>query len=161
MKLIKSFKEYLSRPLSLAINQSFCTGIFPDKPKIAKITLLFKKGDESIVDYYRTISVLTALSKIFERIAFIQLYDYFNVNKLLYCSQYGFRKGHSTELATIELIDNIIHKLHQGKLPILICVDLFKAFDTLGHDILLRKLSFYGVHGTALNWFQSYISGRI
>ena len=158
MKLIKSLKEYLSRPLSLVINQSFCNGIFPDKLKIAKITPLFKKGDESIVDNYRPISVLPALSKIFEKIAFIQLYDYFNMNKLLYRGQYGFRKGHSTELASI---DNIIHKLDQDKLAISIYLDLSKGFDTLDHDILLHKLSFYGVHGTALNWFQSYISDRI
>ena len=83
------------------------------------------------------------------------------MNKLLYRGQYGFRKGHSTELASIEFIDNIIHKLDQGKLPISIYLDLSKAFDILDHDILLHKLSFYGVHGTALNWFQSYISGRI
>ena len=80
---------------------------------------------------------------------------------MLYRGQYGFRKSHSTELASIEFTDNIIHKLDQGKLPISIYLDLSKAFDTLDHDILLHKLSFYGVHGTALNWFQSYISGRI
>ena len=160
MKLIKSLKAYLSRPLSLIINQSFCTGIFPDKLKIAKITPLFKKGDELIVDNYRPISVLPVLSKIFEKLAFAQLYDYFNENKLLYHSQYGFRKGHSTELASIEFIDNVIHKLDQGKLPISVFLDLSKAFDTLAHDILLHRLNFYGVHGIALNWFQSYINGR-
>ena len=58
-------------------------------------------------------------------------------------------------------MDNIIHNLDQGKLPISIYSDLSKAFDTRGHDILLHKLSFYGVHGTASNLFQSYISGRI
>ena len=83
------------------------------------------------------------------------------MNKLLYRGQYGFRKVHSTELVSIEFIDNIIHKLDQGELPISIYLDLSKAFDTLDHDILLHKLSFYGVHGTALDWFQSYNSGRI
>ena len=83
------------------------------------------------------------------------------MNKLLYRGQYGFRKGHSTELASIEFIDDITHKLDHGKLPISIYLDLSKAFDTLDHDILLHKLRFYGVHGTALNWFQSYISGKI
>ena len=60
----------------------------------------------------------------------------------------------------IEFIDNVIHKLDQGKLPISVFLDLSKAFDTLDHDILLHKLNFYGVHGIALNWFQSYINGR-
>ena len=131
MKLIKSLKEYLSRPPSLVINQSFCTGIFPDELKIAKITPLFKKGDESIVDNYGPISILPALSKIFEKIAFIQLLDYFNMNKLLYRGQYGFRKGHSTELANIEFIDNIIHKLDQGKLPISIYLDFPRPLTSL------------------------------
>ena len=150
----------MSRPLSLITNQSFRTGIFPDKLKIYKITPLFKKGDELIVDNYRPISVLPVLSKIFEKIAFAQLYDYINENRLLYHGQYGFRKGHSTELASIEFIDNVIHKLDQGKLPISVFLDLSKVFDTLDHNILLHKLNFYGVHGIALNWFQSYINGR-
>ena len=73
-----------------------------------------------IVDNYRPISVLPVLSKIFENVALAQLYDHFDENQLLYHGQYGFRKSHSTELASIEIIDNVIHKLYQGKLPIFV-----------------------------------------
>ena len=75
-------------------------------------------------------------------------------------NQYGFRPKHSTELATLEFIDNIFRLLDEDKLPFSIFMDLSKAFDTLDHTILTHKLSFYGINGTALQWFDSYLSGR-
>ena len=70
---------------------------------------------------------------------------YLNEHKLLYDSQYGFRAGHSTELASIELIDRITQDLDKGKIPISIFLDLSKASDTLDHVILLQKLNHYGI----------------
>ena len=106
MKPIKRLKDVLSTPLSLLINQSLCTGIFPEKLKVAQIRPIFKKGDESMVGNYRPVSILPALSKVFEKVVFDQLYKYLTENDLLYSGQYGFRKGHSTELACIEFVDN-------------------------------------------------------
>ena len=91
MKLIKRLKYIISGPLSLIINQSFWIGIFPEKMKIAKIRPVFKKGYHDIVDNYRPISIIPALSKVFEKVAYIQFYDYLVENKLLYPGQYGFR----------------------------------------------------------------------
>ena len=81
-------------------------------------------------------------------------------NKLLYVSQYGFRQEHSTELASLEFTDRIMHHLDNKKIPITIFLDLSKAFDTLDHSILLDKLQYYGVKNSALNWFSSYLSDR-
>ena len=84
MKLIKRLKDVLSTPLSLLINQSLCTGIFPEKLKVAKIRPIFKKGDESMVDNYRPVSILPALSKVFEKVVFDTLDHTIILEKLKY-----------------------------------------------------------------------------
>lgn len=160
MKVIKLLDSNILEPLTLNINQSLTTGIFPDDLKIAKVLPIYKKDDDTLFDNYRPISLLPAISKLFERIVYNQLYNYFVLNKLLYYSQHGFRKLHSTETATLEFVDKIIQHLDSGNIPVAIFIDLSKAFDTIDHQILLYKLQYYGVSGTALNWFRSYLSNR-
>ena len=92
--------------------------------------------------------------------AFNQLYTYLTSNDLLYESQYGFRKHHSTELAALEFTDRIKKEMDAKKIPFSIFLDLSKAFDTLDHSVLLSKLQYYGIRDTALNWFKSYLSNR-
>ena len=160
LKLLKFLSPALIKPLTLIINQSLVTGIFPTKLKIAKILPTFKKDDVTILDNYRPISLLTSTSKLFEKIVFNQLYDYFHENQLFYSSQYGFRKLHSTELTALELSDRILKDVDERNIYLAIFMDLSKAFDTLDHQILLKKLIFYGIGGPALDWFSSYLTGR-
>ena len=81
-------------------------------------------------------------------------------NNLLNISQYGFRPGHSTELAALELMDRLCKDMDQGLIPANIYIDLSKAFDTLDHEILLKKLSYYGVVGIAQILFKEYLTER-
>ena len=135
-------------------------GIFPSKLKLAKVIPIYKKDDRHILDNYRPISLLSTMSKVFEKVVFHQVYDYFSSNNLFYENQYGFRKKHSTEIAAIELVDRILGHLDQGNIPISVFLDLSKAFDTINHAILIQKLSFYGLRATPLKWFQSYLENR-
>ena len=121
-------------------SQCFQKGIFPDRFKIAKVVPIFKCNDDTELNNYRPISVLPSLSKVFERVIFNQIHEYFNLHNLYYGNQYGFRKGHSTELAILEVIDRVTLSLDIGVTPINIYLDLSNAFDTLNHDILLQKL---------------------
>ena len=88
------------------------------------------------------------------------MYSYFETNKLLYKSQYGYRKLHSTETACLELVDKLTKQLENKETPLCIFIDLSKAFDTIDHSILLSKLRYYGLNSCALKWFSSYLSDR-
>ena len=160
MKLVKKIKDVLLTPLCIVINQSLTTGIFPDKLKIAKIVPVHKKDDVTIIDNYRPISVLPAISKIFEKIILNQLTEHFNSLNLLFPSQYGFRESHNTEYAVMENIDKIVENIEARNLPLNIFLDLSKAFDTLDHSILLYKLSHYGITGMSYKLCESYLSNR-
>ena len=137
--LLKEISLLIAEPLSLIINQSLCSGIFPSKLKIAKVIPLHKKNEKDLLDNYIPISLLPSISKVFERIVYNQLYSYLTTNGILFKSQYGFRKLHSTETAAIELTDTLLQNLDNGDIPIAIFLDLSKAFDSLDQAILLKK----------------------
>ena len=159
---LKKYSYILAKPLTLLINQSLEYGIFPEQLKTAKVLPIYKENDLNINDVssYRPISILPSFSKVYEKIVHIQLYSYFTMHNLFYDHQYGFRKNHSTEYAALELHDMLIQYLDKGKIPISIFIDLSKAFDTIDHDILLKKMSFYGINDNALKWFTSYLAHR-
>ncbi len=124
------------------------TGIFPDLLKIAKVVPVYKKDNETQFNNYRhkllptKISLLPAISKIFEKVIFIQTCEFFQKRKLFYGSKYGFRNGLFTELAALEIVDRIITEMDKNETPINIYFALSKAFDTLDHNILLAKNEF-------------------
>ena len=82
------------------------------------------------------------------------------VTNQIYSSQYGFRRGHSCENAIGELLSAVLKGYQSNKYTVGLFLDLSKAFDTLQHSILLDKLHYYGIRGTALDWFRSYLSER-
>ena len=160
MKLIKEIKSIVIKPLTLLINQTLKAGIFPNKLKIAKIMPVFKSNDKSKLTNYRPISLLSAFSKVFEKVMLIQLNEHFSTFKLYYDCQYGFRPRHSTEHAILENIDKITTQIESGSIPLNIFLDLSKAFDTLDHKILKCKLSYYGITGKALDLCNDYLTNR-
>ena len=126
--------------------------------KHADVVPLFKGGDEHALGNYRPISLLLALSKILEKVIYARVYNFLNVTNQIFKSQYGFRSKHSCKHAMSELVGNILKGLETNKSTICIYLDLSKAFDTLEHSTLFRKMECYGIRGVALDWVQKLFS---
>ena len=133
------------------MNQCLHTGMYPSQLKLSRIKPLFKSGDQSRFSNYRPNSLLSSLSKIFERAIFDQLLGYFTNNNLLCLDQFGFRPDHSTELTALRLVDHLITQMDSCRVSTNIYIDLSKAFDTLNHGMLLQKLKCYGIKGNSIN----------
>ena len=159
-KFIKSIKQEIYQPLTSLVDQMFTTNIFPDQLKIAKVIPLYKKEDPSLLSNYRPVSILPALSKVFEKLIHTKLYNYFESNGILHSHQYGFRKHHSTELASAHVVNTVPTNMDNGFKTIAIFTDLSKVFDTINHEILIDKLKHYGLTDSALNLIKSYLTSR-
>lgn len=157
---LKNLKNCFLEPLCIIFNQCIRKNIFPDNLKIAKVKPLFKKADNTRLENYRPISLLPAISKVFERLIHNQLVSYFEENNLFYKFQYGYRKYHSTEFAAAHFVDSILKNLDVDIKTISVYMDLSKAFDTLDYSILLYKLRYYGLSESALLLLKSYLSNR-
>jgi len=158
--LLKKVRDLLSSPIAFLINKSFASGYFPDELKKACVTPIFKAGDTSITNNYRPISVLPLLAKIIEKCMHNRLTTFFEQCSILSESQYGFKKGVSCSDAIVSLTEFIYKSLNEKKFVITLFMDLKKAYDTVNHDILLKKLEAYGIRGEILKWFESYLSDR-
>ena len=128
--------------------------------KTARVVPIYKGGNLNEMNNYRPISVLSVLSKVFERAVFNRLSQYLENFKLLSEDQYGFRAGKSTSDAIMDHLDFVYSNLDTGSIVVSFFLDFKKAFDCIDHSILLAKLDSFGIRGVAKQWFQSYLTNR-
>ena len=147
---MKQISKHIIKPLTYIFNQSLTTGVIPDDLKIALVTPIYKANGKEEFSNYRPISVLPCFSKILEKIIYKRVLKYLDKHNMLFQGQYGFRKNHSTNLATIELTTKLLQAIDNNEYTIGVFLDLAKAFDTVNHEILLKKLEHYGIRGIAL-----------
>ena len=161
--LVKQSVDSLAPFLTHLFNVSLSTGVVPSQFKSAIIRPLLKKPelDHNILKNYRPVSNLSFLSKILEKIVASQLHDHLAKHELYTKCQSAYRAYHSTETALLRLNNDIMLALNNKKDVVLIMLDLSAAFDTIDHDVLLKRLEYrFGVTGVALAWFRSYLSNR-
>ena len=147
-------------PLLHIINLIFKSGKVPRLFKSSIVTPIYKAGDRSKISNYRPISVINNFSKIFEKCLKDRTVNYLQDNGVLSNKQFGFRNGLSTENAIFELVKQITNHLDNNKKCLAVFLDLAKAFDTVPHHILLNTLDSYGIRGTVLDVFKSYLNDR-
>ena len=127
---------------------------------MARIAPIFNSGAKDERSNYRPVSVLTSISRPFEKLIFNQIYKDLDANKSLYEHQSGFRLLHSVATALRASTNDWYLNIDKGKYTGLIVIDLKKAFDTVDHEILQKKLKMYGVTGLEHDWFTSYLDNR-
>ena len=160
-QILKTIRQSINSPVCYLCNRSLTEGVFPDELKLANVLPLFKSGDPLLFNNFRPVSLLCVLSKVFEKIMYSRLYNFLEQQKILIKkNQFDFRKYHSSYMALLIMIDEIIKALNNDDCVVGIFLNFSKAFDTVNHDILLDKLCHYGVRDNALDWCRSYLSGR-
>jgi len=103
---------------------------------------------------------LPTVSKVFEKIIYARVNNFLNKNKLLTNFQYWFRNNASTELAVSAIYESFLENMDNGKRTCAVFLGLSKAFDTVDHKILLRKLMYCGIRGKQNSFFEYYLTNR-
>ena len=158
--LLKDLAPLLGVPLNIIINQSMCTGVFPDLMKLAEVVPLYKGKSRDLESNYRPISLLTTMSKVMEKVVYKRVYHFLTNTGQICETQYGFRSKHSCEHAIAQVVGSVLKNLEMKKSTIAVMLDLSKAFDTIEHEIMIKKLELFGVRGVCLDWFRSYLKDR-
>ena len=159
-RILKETRKTIVPFITSLFNKCLSSGIFPESFKIAQVVPLFKGGDKENPTSYRPISLLPALGKLLEKLVSVRTLNFFNENDILSKHQFGFRKSFSTEFAILDIYEKLLYNLDKNVNSCAIFLDLAKAFDSVDHSILLRKLSRYGIDGAFFNFFKSYLENR-
>ena len=129
--------------------------------KLAELKPIFKKGKKTDPSNYKLSSLWSSISKFLKRVIHNQTNAFLKGNNLLYNYQSGFRTNHSTNQCLSRLTGKILKGIDEGLLTGMILIDLKKAFNTINHEILFKKLKAKGFSEWCITWFQSYLSKRI
>ena len=159
-RILKEAKNIICKPLTQLFNKSLQMHTFPTMWKRANVLPIFKKGDKNALGNYRPISLLSIMSKIFEKIIFKHVYNHFKDNFLISIWQSGFQPSLSTVTQLTELYHEFCKTVSKGKEIGIVFLDISKAFNRVWHKGLLFKLKKFGIGGRLLDWFTDYLKDR-
>ena len=143
-KILKISSYLIAPSLTAIFNMSLKSGIYIDEWKMARVIPIYKSENRSKCENYRPISILPIISKVFEREFFNQIYRYLNANSLISKFQLGFRPKYGTVSALIQMCDQWLTDMDNGKLNGVVFLDICKAFDSISLSHYGQNLPFLG-----------------
>jgi hypothetical protein len=146
--------------LTHIFNKSLSQGIFPERLKYAIVIPLFKKGDRTLLASYRSVSLLTGFSQLFEILIFQRLNQHFQVYQILIPQKYWFQHGISMDNASCKLTNSIFNTWNKKIYISSVLCDLERAFDNVYNELSLFKLEYYGTRGKFLDCLKFYFINR-
>ena len=147
-QIMRILPNQIASILKTFFNMSLQTGKFPRLLKNVKVVPEFKnKGSPDEVNNYRPISLLSNINKLFEKLVYARVKSFLDSNDILFKHQFGFHSKHSTNHSLISVTEKVRQSHDEGKFSCGILIDFQKAFETVDHGILLRKLNHYGIRG--------------
>ena len=158
--LLKICSNQLAPVFTLLFQASLNQGKIPEDWKQALIVPIYKKGDRTIAENYRPVSLTSITCKILEHIIHSSVMRHLEHHKILNDSQHGFRKFRSCESQLISTVKDFTESLEDGVQTDAILLDFSKAFDKVHHSSLLHKLDHYGIRNNLLSWINDFLSGR-
>ena len=157
---LKKSVKGLVKPLVMIFRESLRMGEVPEDWKMANITAIFKKGAKWDPGNYRPVSLTSQVGKILEKIIKDMVTGYLETNELIHNSQHGFRRNKSCLTNLLEFMETISERLDKGELVDVVYLDFKKAFDTVPHVRLRKKLEAIGVRGQVLDWIVEWLRDR-
>ena len=159
-KLLKSLAGEISPALAVFFQATLEQGALPADWTHAKVTPIYKKGDRSLAENYRPVSLTSILCKTAEHIITSQIHRHLDNHHVLTDAQHGFRKNRSCESQLLLTTNDLHRTLEENGQVDLILLDFSKAFDKVPHSLLLHKLKNYGIDTAAVSWITAFLDGR-
>ena len=161
IRIIKLALPVIGLPIVSLLNYMVASAKFPSNLKIARISLVHKGGDKEDIKNYRPISILSAISKVFEKVIVDQLTTHAETGKLFDKHQSAYRRYHSTNTALVQMTDSWAKAVDKGLLTGVLAIDLTKAFDCVSQAAIIEVLEkHFGVSGSSRNLINSYLKDR-
>eukprot|EP00111_Clytia_hemisphaerica_P003886 TCONS_00011152-protein len=158
--MLKELADYIAVPLHTIMTKPFDESTLPDRWKVAHVSPIYKKGSKNLAENYRPVSLTSIACRLMERALRDQIMKHLVDEKLLSSKQHGFMPKRSTVTQLLTYLDKCANSISNNKVVDVIYFDFVKAFDTVPHRRLLKKLNAYGVRGSELNWIQSFLIDR-
>ena len=159
-KMLKELIDHVAVPLSIIINKSLKNGTLPDDWKNAQVSPIFKKGARNVAANYRPVSLTSIVCKLAEKIIRKKVISHLVEEKLLSAKQHGFLTKKSTTTQLLSYLDKCTEIIAAGGVVDTIYFDFAKAFDTVPHQRLLKKIQCYGIGGDILRWIEAFLKER-